>query len=476
MSQYLSSIFIDPIVRQARRFSRPSHDSELPHSSIRQLSRGSNRTPSNEDASTAVTTGHDDQFHLVLEDVEPSLDINDDLDVLSTQSGRRLEAELRPWGVREGTPPPSRHIEFGPEVYMRTRPARGYNEQPGDDTSDNPLYGIPQSLRSRDSSFSNSIISGIDSDLPSAEVLSLASGLNRDRGGGSYSNRIGGKSLPADDGRSYMRKKILAIQGSNATSAEKARLIHTLMTEKYTLSQSNFRASQHTRPLSPSSLLSHEQPYTPPSVLSMDDPILVTSPTTSLGTSYTNPFHLSPDDLKPTHYSKPEKASELGNIRNSGSSDSLDEERVLGCPHYKRNVKLQCSACDRWYTCRFCHDDAEDHMLNRRETRHMLCMLCGYAQAAAELCRGCGESAARYYCDVCKLWDDDPQKSIYHCNDCGICRVGQGLGKDFFHCEVCPPTGCAVWRYGFGLMMGSGLLCMRINGSKRFTSMHRAFN
>jgi hypothetical protein len=36
----------------------------------------------------------------------------------------------------------------------------------------------------------------------------------------------------------------------------------------------------------------------------------------------------------------------------------------------------------------------------------------------------------------CKLWDDDPEKSIYHCNDCGICRIGQGLGKDFFHCKV----------------------------------------
>jgi uncharacterized CHY-type Zn-finger protein len=475
MSQYLSSIFIDPIVRQARRFSRPSHDSEPLHPSIRQLSHERNRTPPNNAASATEATGQNDQLHLVLQDVEPSLNINDDLNVLSAHSGRRLEAQPRPWEVREDTPPSSRHIEFGPEVYIRTRPARGYNQQPDEDTSDNPLYGIPESLRSRDSSFSNSIISGTDMDLPSAEGLNQASGVNRDRGSGSYSNRIGGRSLPADDGRSYLRKKILAIQGSEATSAEKARLIHALMTEKFTLSQSSLRTSQHTRALSPS-LLSREQLYTPPSAQSIDDSIPVASPTTSPGTSYTNPFHLGPDDLKPTHYSKPAKPSELGDMRNSGSFDSLDERRVLGCSHYKRNVKLQCSACDRWYTCRFCHDDAEDHMLNRRETKHMLCMLCGYAQAAAELCRGCGESAARYYCDVCKLWDDDPQKSIYHCNDCGICRVGQGLGKDFFHCEVCSPRGYAVCRFGFGLTTGSGLLCMRINGSKRFTSMHRAFD
>ena len=78
-------------------------------------------------------------------------------------------------------------------------------------------------------------------------------------------------------------------------------------------------------------------------------------------------------------------------------------------------------------------------MLNRRETKNMLCMLCGCAQPASEECALCSERGAWYYCDVCKLWDDDPEKSIYHCNDCGICRVGKGLGKDFFHCKVSPP-------------------------------------
>ena len=38
---------------------------------------------------------------------------------------------------------------------------------------------------------------------------------------------------------------------------------------------------------------------------------------------------------------------------------------------------------------------------------------------------------AQYYCDRCKLWDDD-STPIYHCYECGICRVGHGLGKDFF--------------------------------------------
>lgn len=58
-------------------------------------------------------------------------------------------------------------------------------------------------------------------------------------------------------------------------------------------------------------------------------------------------------------------------------------------------------------------------------------------QPAAQSCRECGEELARYYCDKCKLWDNDPRKSIYHCDDCGICRQGKGLGEDFFHCKKC---------------------------------------
>lgn len=433
MSQYLSSIFFDPIVRQARRFSRPDNDSEPPHPSIIRQ-HAINGTLSSHDALlVAAATVHDNQVHLVLEDVEPSLNAADDPDDSLPLFRRGLESEVQPWEDSEDMQPSSQQVQHGPEAHTRTRSSRGYSHQAEDDTSDNPRFGIPESFRSRDSSFSNSTISGHDADAHSAEVSIQASRLGRNQSTGSYSSRIGGRSLPADDGNSYMRKKILAIQGSSISSNEKARLIHQIMTENYTLSQSNLLATRHLRALSPSSLVSQD---------SMDDPLQVTPPTSSHVIDQTNPFHLSPGDLKTTYYSKPENFSDTGGLRNSGSLDSSDEQSALGCQHYKRNVKLQCSTCERWYTCRFCHDEAEDHSLNRRATKNMLCMLCGHAQAASGECQGCGKPSARYYCDVCKLWDDDPQKSIYHCDDCGICRVGQGLGKDFFHCVVwiCPGT------------------------------------
>ena len=68
-----------------------------------------------------------------------------------------------------------------------------------------------------------------------------------------------------------------------------------------------------------------------------------------------------------------------------------------------------------------------------------MCMHCSTVQPAGQTCvnPSCLKEVARYYCADCKLWDDDPKKNIYHCKDCGICRIGKGLGRDYFHCTKC---------------------------------------
>ncbi|XP_019179279.1 PREDICTED: E3 ubiquitin-protein ligase MIEL1-like isoform X2 [Ipomoea nil] len=43
----------------------------------------------------------------------------------------------------------------------------------------------------------------------------------------------------------------------------------------------------------------------------------------------------------------------------------------------------------------------------------------------------------RYFCETCKLFDDDTSKRQYHCGGCGICRIGGE--ENFFHCSKC---GC----------------------------------
>ncbi|ORX88495.1 zf-CHY-domain-containing protein, partial [Basidiobolus meristosporus CBS 931.73] len=111
----------------------------------------------------------------------------------------------------------------------------------------------------------------------------------------------------------------------------------------------------------------------------------------------------------------------------------------LGCKHYRRSNKLKANCCGGWFTCRFCHDEASDHQIVRNETKVMMCMYCQAVQPAAKRCanESCGKEMARYFCPQCVLWDDTPAKSIYHCSDCGICRVGEGLDIDYFHCDKC---------------------------------------
>ena len=110
-----------------------------------------------------------------------------------------------------------------------------------------------------------------------------------------------------------------------------------------------------------------------------------------------------------------------------------------GCAHYEQKCRLFAPCCNKWYTCRLCHDAASDHEVDRYTYATMCCMLCQKVQPVGQTCMNCQASMARYYCSVCHLFEDStsPVRSIYHCDACGICRVGKGIEKDFFHCPRC---------------------------------------
>ncbi|XP_019436687.1 PREDICTED: zinc finger protein BRUTUS-like isoform X1 [Lupinus angustifolius] len=114
------------------------------------------------------------------------------------------------------------------------------------------------------------------------------------------------------------------------------------------------------------------------------------------------------------------------------------QKQVLGCEHYKRNCKLRAACCGKLFTCRFCHDNISDHSMDRKATLEMMCMRCLTIQPVGPICisSSCnGLSMAKYYCNICKFFDDE--RNVYHCPFCNICRVGQGLGIDYFHCMKC---------------------------------------
>ncbi|XP_031248164.1 zinc finger protein BRUTUS-like [Pistacia vera] len=114
------------------------------------------------------------------------------------------------------------------------------------------------------------------------------------------------------------------------------------------------------------------------------------------------------------------------------------EKQIFGCEHYKRNCKLRAACCGKLFTCRFCHDKVSDHSMDRKATTEMMCMCCMKIQPVGPFCTtpSCGGfSMAKYYCPICKFFDDE--RVVYHCPFCNLCRVGRGLGVDFFHCMTC---------------------------------------
>ncbi|KAF1810182.1 zf-CHY-domain-containing protein [Eremomyces bilateralis CBS 781.70] len=260
------------------------------------------------------------------------------------------------------------------------------------------------------------------------------------------------QSLPEDDGMAALRAKIHAIRDSVESNDEKAMLMHEIMTERWMVLKYPHLAQAQ----SPASAVGAQVGIgSPPAVLSP-----LGSPTPIRGMRFagsdasaedpTNPYNVCEKDLEPSY--RPRRNRSDADVREVPTEQEADKEgpdsepTQLGCAHYKRNVKLQCATCQKWYPCRHCHNDAEpSHALPRHLTKNMLCMLCKTPQPAGATCINCTETTAYHYCDICKLWDDDVDKPIYHCADCGLCRRGEGLGKDFVHCKEC--TVCILIQH-----------------------------
>jgi len=122
---------------------------------------------------------------------------------------------------------------------------------------------------------------------------------------------------------------------------------------------------------------------------------------------------------------------------------------VLGCPHYTRSCKVRHPSSGRLYTCRLCCEQErenplkeQDSYLDRYAVTEVCCMRCGALQPASKCCLNpkCelqGAPFGKYYCKICNLYDDKPNKNIFHCPFCNVCKIGKGLGIDYRHCMRC---------------------------------------
>jgi len=397
----LSSFIIDPVVRQARRFSGVSppaeasaNDGALSHVSSTSPHDAQN-TPLDFEKSTLVSTTRDAIAGPTAEQ-RPHVLI-DRFRRYSSFSRQAQDAVVEEDDNGPSTPTTAALVDIPTNTSMPQSSSRLLDDELRQLTLDPSLLSAPATPST---SASRPTTLGRN-----ATTLS--------------------ESLPADDGMAHLRARIHEIRDLKITDQERARLVHNLMTERY----------HYMRPTSPSSFVSHDRPFTPNSSHSVFSEAQASSPISAASdVDPENPYNLRAGDTDATYRPQPQHSHA---DHGEDEEDYVAEgEFALGCEHYKRNVKVQCFQCRHWYTCRHCHDAVEDHHLNRRRTQNMLCMACGTPQKAADHCSNCQTEAACYYCDICKLWDNNSKKKIYHCPDCGICRKGEGLGKDFYHCKV----------------------------------------
>ena len=140
---------------------------------------------------------------------------------------------------------------------------------------------------------------------------------------------------------------------------------------------------------------------------------------------------------------KPKMISELMKSHNKKNlnrdNDKIKNEGVpiptaRQCKHYKRGCDMQCPTCQKFYPCRLCHDMYEDHKLDRFSVNTVKCRVCNRTQAPSQNCVFCRSIFGFYYCKTCNLWDNSG-KPIYHCDKCGICRIGKR--EEWTHCDKC---------------------------------------
>ncbi|GMH11867.1 hypothetical protein Nepgr_013708 [Nepenthes gracilis] len=115
-----------------------------------------------------------------------------------------------------------------------------------------------------------------------------------------------------------------------------------------------------------------------------------------------------------------------------------------GCQHYRRRCRIRAPCCNEIFDCRHCHNEVKNnihvdktqrHDIPRHQIKQVICSLCGTEQEVGQVCVNCGVCMAKYFCEKCKLFDDDTSRRQYHCDGCGICRIGGR--ENFFHCCKC---------------------------------------
>lgn len=111
-------------------------------------------------------------------------------------------------------------------------------------------------------------------------------------------------------------------------------------------------------------------------------------------------------------------------------------DQILGCKHYSKNCKLKTNCCNKWYVCKFCHNEKEYHSLDLTKINELVCMKCQTIQPISNKCinKDCNIKLGNYFCKICK-YHNNSNNEFYHCNLCNMCIKGNK--HEFKHCDSC---------------------------------------
>ena len=134
-------------------------------------------------------------------------------------------------------------------------------------------------------------------------------------------------------------------------------------------------------------------------------------------------------DINKLNISNEEKNKRINEIFSKNKKKILES-----CKHYDIKCSIYANCCDKFYFCRFCHNENEDHEIDRFSINKIRCNECHTIQNKSNQCINCNIIFAKKYCYKCNLWTNS-SKDIFHCDKCKICRVGKK--DDYYHCDKC---------------------------------------
>ena len=113
----------------------------------------------------------------------------------------------------------------------------------------------------------------------------------------------------------------------------------------------------------------------------------------------------------------------------------VNDNTNINCNHYKRGCKIIAKCCNKIYPCRVCHDENENHKIDRYATEELVCNDCETRQPISNQCINCHRQFGKYFCNTCRFWNELEPNEVFHCNDCNVCRLGNK--EEYKHCHTC---------------------------------------